>query len=1202
MSAPHSSNDNPPVAEYAQASQGGFADKPSEHQNFTGKTTSGSCWFPCLLLAGLFLLVIVGGSYTLFRFLAPDIEVVSEEEAAARLAQKYDSIQSAFSGDAVSNDQADQELQEFNKFFKTVAEVSDYTLNSKLKKIVDYDRYAEVVRKEPALGPVAYFGNSFVSALLRQRIIGPTPFSEIQIYRIDHLTSDERLIYAQITGEYGDDMPYLFWVKKHQSGWKLYDWEHVRYGIRDSEETAVVLGDNNPRTSQDYDTYVTLYEEYSQDSGIEDFQKEQLRIRKILKRSELLSFHERLEAPYLFDIAHRYWFNDDNDLALELLDRVKDVKRVPGKLYLLGLILFEQGKYEDSLAALSRYHQQVGYDWESLNYVADNYQQLGQVENELNTRWMTVRDINDTGYESLNRMIALQGDAAVEEIFTDPFLAKLLKDRMADLANNLSGYPIFESELAAIVEHFKAGDPESKQFYKASSALNFMLGNFDEGLKQLELGMVDDDRYELLSRAAEMGKLVEVVKKSPDRMKDYDNVSFMYYDDGSVTEAQFEEIVNLILAEHPQSAAQNLAAGHISFDKGDYKNAIVFLTRALEPTDGKPLEEYEIERVESLLLSSHFKLSQLDDALKHADGNDDLMVEFADLILADQAESEEHEPMLAKILDNLRGWQKLRLKGRMALAAENFAEAADSFADALNEILDDEANYWTGRGEMMSLMKACQGQGEVLNAFQLCHHPNMFGILASEFSQDGDWQRATQLIDDAEGMIMNAPDQWGQKQRQRLSAEILKLKIDVSWHQNEYDKVLQYFEEYQDSVDREEIPIESNAIEWAVRSAIRSKQPELAERLVEGKGDDHRWRAAVALVALLKRDFEKYQEVNDYLYGDQSNFHLTATEIGLSAAEMRQAGDDIQSLIQYSHPNLESIKIGSVSRAPVTTESLKGWIRELDLELFQLPELTSANEERDSTSTWLMRGSDLRIVIQTQEASWTTENVSENIENVVRTAKYLLSIDCMGEDRAKARRFASELANRFAADDSVVLQMQYQNGLWEDCKGDLGKLARGEIFRSQLLSNLTLNVRIRSEDDEFDSEEYYSFSSAKKRASDRLKFGRVAKRFVKLVPMSTDSSGDTQSDLAPQADGQAKLRVHCRLTLASAVEQLPVDVDLVIRDSIYSIEYQGILRQSSILHPHFRAGDRVSVPRYSVGKWELRDAEGNVVEQGENER
>ena len=286
--------EKPPVAELAE---GG---------NSQATSTKSNGWMPCFVLLGLFGFLFTGICLTVWFFLVPDVEIVSEDERRKRNEEKYEAISDAFSGNTMQ-EQNYKELRTLNQFFKKVADVSDFSVKPELKQIVDYDRYARVMRKQSDLGALAYFGNALVAAMLKQQVIGPTPFSEVQIYRIQKLSEEDRLVYTQITGEYGDDMPYLFWVNKGTAGWKLYDWEHVRYGIRETEEMAAILGDTNPRSSRDYDTYINLYDDYSTERPDESYSAEKKRVRDLLRLSENLTFHKRLAAPYRYDIAHRYW-------------------------------------------------------------------------------------------------------------------------------------------------------------------------------------------------------------------------------------------------------------------------------------------------------------------------------------------------------------------------------------------------------------------------------------------------------------------------------------------------------------------------------------------------------------------------------------------------------------------------------------------------------------------------------------------------------------------------------------------------------------------------------------------------------------------------------------------------------------------------------------------------------------------------------
>ena len=101
MSESNFPQNNPPVAELADQSE-----------SFNSKSNSSSgCWLPCLLITGFFAVVIIGGGAAIYSFLAPDIEVVSEQEAAIRFEEKYNAIRTVFSGDYISDVQQDKETK-----------------------------------------------------------------------------------------------------------------------------------------------------------------------------------------------------------------------------------------------------------------------------------------------------------------------------------------------------------------------------------------------------------------------------------------------------------------------------------------------------------------------------------------------------------------------------------------------------------------------------------------------------------------------------------------------------------------------------------------------------------------------------------------------------------------------------------------------------------------------------------------------------------------------------------------------------------------------------------------------------------------------------------------------------------------------------------------------------------------------------------
>ena len=248
MPTPQSHGGDPPVAEIVydvETSQSGQNGQNGNNlSSGNSSSTSSSCLFWFLAIGGTLSLALIAFCYLTYRALAPQ-NVVDADEARQRLDDRYELAATAFSGDELLAENDSQELKEIRLFLSEVSQITDFTIKPELGKIIDFQRYAHAMREEESLGTIAFFGDNFCSILAAEQVVGPMPFTQSQIYQVDDLGDNERLVYAHVSGDYGDDTPFLYWIIKKNGRWKLFDWENLRYGIKDAEETAVTLGDNN---------------------------------------------------------------------------------------------------------------------------------------------------------------------------------------------------------------------------------------------------------------------------------------------------------------------------------------------------------------------------------------------------------------------------------------------------------------------------------------------------------------------------------------------------------------------------------------------------------------------------------------------------------------------------------------------------------------------------------------------------------------------------------------------------------------------------------------------------------------------------------------------------------------------------------------------------------------------------------------------
>ena len=176
-------------------------------------------------------------------------------------------------------------------------------------------------------------------------------------YHITHVTqphgNDKAIVYAHMfqDGDYSN--PVRLWLVRDGSDWKLFDWEQVEFGLRESHrwaiETVQEEGGEFHQLRLDIANANTLIEEKKLDEA-----------KLLLQASAAREFQHPRRDEWLVRLAYAWTHGSWWEETIEACHAVGKRDRVPAVYFVEGQAQAALGRRVKALALLDRYEQLVG--------------------------------------------------------------------------------------------------------------------------------------------------------------------------------------------------------------------------------------------------------------------------------------------------------------------------------------------------------------------------------------------------------------------------------------------------------------------------------------------------------------------------------------------------------------------------------------------------------------------------------------------------------------------------------------------------------------------------------------------------------------------------------------------------------------------------------------------------------------------------
>jgi hypothetical protein len=526
-----------------------------------------------LLFVGC-LATFIGGIVSLARRWDPPVAQTFETRA-----EKQALLRAGF---APENNLEHPDWKNIERLLERLALATQSDSEAAFRRLVDYDELFARVRRHPEMPRLGYLERSQLPTYLKteERIESSQSIRPVGLH-VDNENHVQLFVFAE--NDYQQPEAWRLWLVKKNNQWLLADWERIDFGYGVADRYAAYMGVGE---------HPSMYQHELAEAHVD----RAVKLTQEGKRDEAarqLRQAEQCQGPAELADMHRYhimvqWLHlGDHSAAIQALCEAADSDlKCPGFQRQLAIILVEQKRYEDALAAIARYEQAAGFHPELLDLRAQALQGLKRGPEALEV------------YLKLQRFLD-RGSVAQQGNYLDEIYRLLPADRRgewltiikqaeqpAQRALQLTNIALMvhdDAEMAAEFEKQVAAiDPQSverlqiqaliqeNQFEHAAAAALYRQAAEQTADEEVKAGFWQS----FVTQMVRAGQASEALKQHPDPEEALS--ALVYERDEGVVSLDDEAWAALIaerLAANPNDARAHYAAGQLALEKEDWEAA-----------------------------------------------------------------------------------------------------------------------------------------------------------------------------------------------------------------------------------------------------------------------------------------------------------------------------------------------------------------------------------------------------------------------------------------------------------------------------------------------------------------------------------------------------------------------------------------------------------------------------------------------------
>jgi hypothetical protein len=1001
-------------------------------------------------------------------------------------------------------------------------------------------------------------------------------------YSLSHVelspSGKEARLHVFFWAEDGSIYEYRLWIVRADRGWRLYDWEHVPFGMRKSADWALSFAHEGEHGLEE--VYAAFDDIAAADARLAEWDHDQAEasLRQAAGRRVLPEYKNfvALSIAYTWSRAGR------SHEFLEACRKVSEPRDVPGALYGQALAWQQLGQHQRSLEMAQRYETAIGGGPLAAELQATSLTALRRFD-EAAAQWQKLL-AHDR--ENTTALLALAGVLSDDQ--TDVLRQRVLRcsspaDTAVTLAESLvyrENSPTLSAMLAVVAEL----EPQSPRHLGLQAMIASHEGRTEQAAAlYLEAYGRDDEEQrerwhnEFVDVFISAGQWEEAYRRAPDSAAAFEQLAGAYSSgDYDFPRPVFARIVAAHRAAHPDDPWGAYYQADLLIDDEQHDEAIDLLRGALakrneagSADDGGDGED-----------------SYLDGAL-----NDRL----ADALIAIGRHLEayrSYEPRdeaFSAIADRCR-WREQPAALREVIAEHRRAQPSDPwlvFYEALLQMLDkrhDLAEALLARCGTTADDEALRSRSRSERISNAIAAGNLLALYEQLDDPEGDLQEIAALLRGREnwGDLSRLIDAAGKR---GVSEEALAAQeLELYWARGDYQGIADRF-------FPEGLPRGALRADWRgeglrdklLRSLLRLGRLDDAEALAQRWERELGKTLPLLLVAVKRGDAEQIaQRLEDYV-ATEGAARLDRLYLDEDVGDILLREDFRQLRLKHPpgvfYPAMAGQIVLLLRAAPALDEAA---LRELlsrglqaDAELEQLPRDLGATAVR----SFVLRSGGRRVLIAWQSAAYMTRETTTEYKFEDHSLR-----DALQSHAAWLEVAGIDAGNKDAAS---ALARSVASLLLPECKPlAVSVSSPGRLLPADRAADLLADDDFAAAAADAGEAAWLYFEAAE--ADPAYDWAERARRRLR----------EFQQAFQERREGQTFL-LRTDRQFSATREELWVVVDRIERDAGGDKSYVGTFRDGSHVDPRIKAGEPVRLNRYNVSDWRI--VEGEQVIQGSDE-
>jgi tetratricopeptide (TPR) repeat protein len=733
---------------------------------------------------------------------------------------------------------------EMQPLFDALARATQAEDEAAFHNLIDVPRYFEQMKRSGQMPPITIADEQRMILEAAEWLAVPRAWERYVVASVNPVPGiDEAEVCLVSYDADGEATETRCWVKKSVAGWKLFDWETVQFGVRQSYEQAV---------------YVKYYDDLRRVSHFQAL-GEVDEADELMSRGDyagaaekILSAETRRSIPELSDyllvsLAYAWSRCRRWEDVLRVSRQVKIPEATPGALYAGALACQNLGMADQALEFAKRYEAAVGGGPIAWELQAEALAAL-DLEAEAIPCWRKTLELEPDDASALQSLAQALPDDEKHEL--TGYIRKTSEP--VENAVKLAEYAVAFDDTNALsvmlgtLEEIKA--PRDRiDFIRALSAQNDEQYEAAAGFFRLAWEQTEDEAhrrhciYRFLDAMRLAGKMIEGYRAAPDARK-----AFRYltddYDEGELDldDPAVRELVDAHREKEPQDPWLHYVTGSLLAAEEKYEEAAKEFNAGWAAADEDDRGRYR----EGLITSQH-SAGHIEEAYRTIEPADQTFHRLADLCR----------------------WSEQVDELERLIALHRTAHADDPWLDHFAAVVQmkrknlDEADRLLARGSMQDDDDYLRSSSRWLRQEIALERDKVIEAWRNLGADDETFQQLAQRLSTKENWSQLGPLIAAHRAAGHASAAALYWEAQLRWHREDYAGVISLLTPWPQR-ELQNLPVyQSDELkEKLVRCHIRLERVDEGLRLAQSMYDEKGFSRPLVLVNAHRRDPEQVRK------------------------------------------------------------------------------------------------------------------------------------------------------------------------------------------------------------------------------------------------------------------------------------------------------------------------------------------------------